>query len=67
MMTLPSINSFIHYNKLHVVLIPTSDVIGCDAVHVQRLHSACGVISNITANTVINPVMVANLHEWKIR
>jgi len=36
---------------------------GCTSMN----QSACGVVSNITANTVINPVMVANLHEWKIR
>ena len=64
-------NSFIRNNQLYIVPTLTSDVIGRDAIiygYTFNLtgctsvnQSACGVVSNITANTVVNPVMSARL------
>ena len=71
MTTASSNNSFIRNNQLFIVPTLTSDVIGRDAIiHGYTFNltgctntnqSACGVVSNITTNTVVNPVMSARL------
>ena len=64
-------NTFIKNNQLYLLPTLTSDVIGTDAVfngHTFNLTgctnanlTACGVVSNSTAGTVINPVMSSRL------
>jgi len=54
MTTISSINSFTHYNNLYVILIPISDVIGCDTctrstAATSMNQSAASVVSNNTA------------------
>jgi len=71
MTTASSNNSFIRNGELYIVPTLTSDVIGHDAIfdgHTFNLTgctntnlTACGVVSNATAGTVINPVMSARI------
>jgi beta-glucanase (GH16 family) len=65
-------NTFIKNNQLYLLPTLTSDVIGRQAVfdgHTYNLTgctdtnlTACGVVSNQTAKSVINPVMSARLN-----
>jgi beta-glucanase (GH16 family) len=71
MTTASTNNSFIKNNQLYILPTLTSDVIGQDAVFdgytfnltgcTNANLTACGVVSNLTTNTVINPVMSARL------
>ncbi|KAH9958464.1 glycoside hydrolase family 16 protein [Russula dissimulans] len=71
MTTASSNNSFVRNGELYLVPTLTSDVIGRDAIfdgHTFNLTgctntnlTACGVVSNATAGTVINPVMSARI------
>ncbi|KZV75015.1 glycoside hydrolase family 16 protein [Peniophora sp. CONT] len=64
-------NTFIKNNQLYLLPTLTSDVIGTDAIfngHTFNLTgctnsnlTACGVVSNSTAGTIINPVMSSRL------
>ena len=65
-------NSFVEDGKLYLVPTLTSDVIGKDAVldghtfnitgcTAVNVTTGCGAVSNLTAGTVINPVMSARI------
>jgi len=64
-------NSFVKDGKLYILPTLTSDIIGRDAVlngYTYNLtgctntdYKACGVVSNSTTGTVINPVQSARL------
>ncbi|KAI0287161.1 glycoside hydrolase family 16 protein [Russula brevipes] len=71
MTTASSNNSFVRNGELYILPTLTSDVIGHDAIfdgHTFNLTgctnanlTACGVVSNATSGTVINPVMSARI------
>lgn len=71
MTTDSSNNSFVKDGKLYIMPTLTSDIIGQQAIfngHTFNLtdctglnYTSCGVVSNRTDNTVINPVMSARL------
>jgi hypothetical protein len=64
-------NSFVKDGKLYIMPTLTSDVIGRSAIFdgftynltdcTGANYTSCGVVSNQTTNTVINPVMSARL------
>jgi hypothetical protein len=71
MATGSSNNSFIRNGQLYIVPTLTSDVIGRNAIFDGYTYNltgctntnltACGVVSNATTGTVINPVMSARI------
>ena len=71
MTTSSSNNSFIRNGELYILPTLTSDVIGRDAINngytfnltgcTNTNLTACGVVSNITTGTVVNPVMSARI------
>src|SRR5258705_3444089 len=71
MMTVSPNNLFIRNNQLYIVPTLTSDVIGHNTIIygytfnltgcTSANQSACGVVRNIPANTVVNPVMSVRL------
>jgi beta-glucanase (GH16 family) len=77
MATASSNNSWVENGMLYLMPTLTSDIIGQDAIfngHMYNLtgctnvnQTACGVVSNSTAGTVINPVMSARITTQKTR
>jgi len=71
MTTGSSNNSFIRNGELYILPTLTSSVIGRDAISngytfnltgcTNTNLTACGVVSNITTGTVVNPVMSARI------
>jgi hypothetical protein len=70
-------NTFVRDGKLYIMPTLTSDVIGRDAIfngHTFNLtdctganYTACGVVSNVTTDTVIPPVMSSRISTKKSR